>query len=55
MDIHATATAGLAVITPIIVAFLVDLASGHNGSPYAWLGAVAGLAYIAAIPFRIRG
>lgn len=56
IDIHATAIAGLAVITAIIVAFVVELARGHNGSPYAWLGAIAGLAYlIAVIVFRLRG
>jgi hypothetical protein len=56
MDIHATAVAGLAVITAIIVAFLVEVARGHSGSPYTWLGAIAGLAYLAAIAvFRLRG
>jgi hypothetical protein len=56
IDIHATAIAGLAVIVAIIVAFVVELARGHNGSPYAWLGAIGGLAYlIAIIVFRIRG
>jgi presenilin-like A22 family membrane protease len=56
IDIHATAIAGLAVIIAIIVAFVVQLARGHNGSPYAWLGAIAGLAYLVAIiVFRLRG
>ncbi len=56
IDIHATAVAGLAVITAIIVAFAVELARGHDGSPYGWLGAVAGLAYLAAVVvFRMRG
>src|SRR5438128_772411 len=54
IDIRATAVAGLAVITAIIVAFVVELARGHNGSPYAWLGAIAGLAYLVAITaFRL--
>jgi hypothetical protein len=56
IDIHATAIAGLVVITAILVAFSVELARGHDGSPYAWLGAIAGLAYLAAIVvFRLRG
>jgi hypothetical protein len=56
IDIHATAIAGLAVITAIIVAFVVELARGHNGSPYAWLGAIGGLTYLVAIVvFRVRG
>jgi hypothetical protein len=56
IDIHATAVAGLAVITAIIVAFVVELARGHDGNPYGWLGAVAGVSYlIAVVVFRIRG
>ena len=56
IDIHATALAGIAVITAVIIAFLVELARGHNGDPYSWLGAIGGITYIAAvIIFRIRG
>jgi hypothetical protein len=56
IDIHATAIAGLAVIIAIIVSFVVELARGHDGSPYGWLGAVAGLSYlVAVIVLRIRG
>jgi hypothetical protein len=56
IDIHATAVAGLAVISAIIVAFLVEVARGHSGSPYSWLGAIAGVAYlVAVVVFRIRG
>jgi hypothetical protein len=56
IDIHATAVAGLVVITAIIIAFLIDVARGHSGTPYSWLGAVAGIAYLAAVAFfRIRG
>src|SRR5689334_20738744 len=55
MDIHATALAGTAIITAIIVVFLVEIAQGKDGIPYAWLGAVGGLTYIAAIVvFRLR-
>ena len=56
IDIHATALAGLAVILAIIVAFIVELANGHSGNPYGWLGAIGGITYLAAIVvFRIRG
>ena len=56
IDIQATALAGLAVIVAVIVAFLVELARGHNGNPYAWLGAIGGVTYIAAIIIlRFRG
>jgi hypothetical protein len=56
IDIHATAFAGLVVITAIIVAFIVELANGRNGNPYTWLGAVGGIAYLVALVFmRVRG
>ena len=56
IDIHATALAGIAVITAVIIAFLVELARGHNGDPYSWLGAIGGITYLVAIVvFRIRG
>lgn len=56
IDIHATALAGLAVIIAVIVGFLVELARGHDGNPYGWLGAIGGITYIVAIIiFRIRG
>jgi presenilin-like A22 family membrane protease len=56
IDIHATAISGLAVIVAIIIAFVIELARGHDGSPFTWLGAIAGLAYLAAIVvFRARG
>jgi hypothetical protein len=56
IDIAATAIAGIAVITAIIVAFVVELARGHDGSPYAWLGAIGGLAYLlAVVVLRLRG
>jgi hypothetical protein len=55
IDIHATALAGIAVITAIIVAFGVELARGQDGAPYSWLGAIGGLAYLAAVVIlRIR-
>ena len=56
LDLHATAIAGIVVITAIIVAFVVELARGHDGSPYAWLGAIGGLAYlVAVVVLRLRG
>ena len=56
IDIHATALAGLAVITAIIGAFVVELARGQDGSPYAALGAIGGVAYlIAIVVLRVRG
>jgi drug/metabolite transporter (DMT)-like permease len=56
LDLQATALAGLALIVAVIVAFIVEVSRGHSGEPYDWLGAIAGLAYIAAvIVLRVRG
>ncbi|MFI5287137.1 MAG: hypothetical protein ACHQ4F_12560 [Candidatus Dormibacteria bacterium] len=56
LDLRATALAGMALIIAVIVAFIVEVARGHSGEPYDWLGAIAGLAYIAAIiVLRVRG
>jgi len=56
IDLKATALAGLALIIAVIVAWLVQVAQGHSGSPYAWLAAVAGVAYLLAVAFfRWRG
>ena len=49
MDLVATAIAGMAVISVIIGAFIVELARGHDGNPYGWLGAGAGITYLLAI------
>jgi hypothetical protein len=56
IDVVATAIAGLTVISVIIVAFIIEVARGHSGTPYTWLGAIAGLSYlIAVITLRLRG
>ncbi len=56
MDLRATAVAGLAVLTALIIAWLAAVAQGETGNPYGWLLAIGGLAYIAAIAFfRWRG
>ena len=49
LDIHATALAGLVTISLIIAMCLWEWAHGRDGSPYAQLGAIAGVAYIAAV------
>ncbi len=56
LDLQATAITGLALIIAIVVAFIVEVARGHSGEPYDWLGAIGGLAYIAAVIYlRVRG
>jgi hypothetical protein len=56
IDLRATAASGLVLIVAVIVAFLVEIARGHDGSPYTWLGALAGVAYVVAVALlRWRG
>jgi hypothetical protein len=54
--IHATALSGLAVIIAVIIGAAVELARGNSGAPFAWLGAIGGIAYlIAVVALRLRG
>jgi multisubunit Na+/H+ antiporter MnhB subunit len=46
IDTRATALAGVVLIAAIIVGFLVEVALGHDGNPYGWLGALAGVTYL---------
>ena len=53
---RATAITGLALLVALIVAWLVAIARGQSGSPYDWLLAIGGLAYLLAVAwFRWRG
>jgi hypothetical protein len=49
IDLAATALSGLTVITAIIVACGWEWAHGRDGTPFVQLGAIAGVAYIAAL------
>jgi drug/metabolite transporter (DMT)-like permease len=49
IDMAATAFSGVVLITVVIAAVMVQLARGEDPSPYAQLGAVAGVAYLVAL------
>lgn len=56
MDMQATAATGLVLVVVIIVAFVVEVARGHSGMPFTWLGAIGGVAYLASVvTLRVRG
>src|SRR4051794_189294 len=56
IDVHATALSGIVLIVTIIAAFVVEIARGHDGTPYSWLGAIGGVAYlVAVVALRLRG
>lgn len=47
----ALVAAALLGALAIIAAWLIEVAQGRDGSPYAQLGAVGGLAYLASVAF----
>ena len=49
IDMEATTIAGMTVVVAVIVGFVVEIARGQAGSPYSMLGALGGVAYIAAL------
>ena len=52
----ASGVTGSVLLVALIVAWLVAIARGQSGSPYDWLLAVGGLAYLLAVAwFRWRG
>ena len=56
LDLDATALAGHVVIAAIIVMCLWEWGHGRDGAPYVQLGALAGVAYLAALALlRWRG
>jgi uncharacterized membrane protein len=55
IDLRATAAAGQVLIVAVIIGAMVELARGHSGTPYIWLGGLAGLTYVAsALIDRVR-
>lgn len=55
MDVVATALAGLVLIGAVITMCLWEWAHGRDGSPYAQLGAIAGVSYLVALAaLRLR-
>ena len=49
IDTQATLFSGMVVITAVLIAFVVEIARGEDGSPYAMLGAIGGVSYVAAV------
>ena len=51
IDVHATALAGNVLIVAVLAMCAWEWAHGDDGSPYVQLGAIAGVAYVAALGF----
>jgi hypothetical protein len=44
------------MILAVLVGFVIAVARGHDGAPYALIGAAGGVAYLGAVAyFRVRG
>lgn len=55
IDSSATQFAGMTTLVVVLGAFMVEIARGQDGMPYAALGAVAGVAYVVALVWgRLR-
>ncbi len=55
LDRDATLVAGGSVLAAVLVAFVVEIARGGDGMPYAALGAIGGVAYLSTlIVLRLR-
>jgi len=55
LDRDATMFAGSMVLVAAIVMFMVEIARGHDGSPYYQLAALGGVSYIVAMVWlRVR-
>ena len=49
IDVHATALAGNVLILAVLSMCIWEWAHGRSGTPYVQLGAIAGVAYLAAV------
>jgi len=55
IDKDATVFSGVTLTCAVLIGFVVEIARGQDGMPYAALGAIAGLAYVLALVVqRIR-
>ena len=55
IDTQATVFTAMVLITAVIVGFIGEIARGEDGEPYAMLGAIGGVSYVAAfVVLRFR-
>jgi uncharacterized membrane protein len=56
IDLRATAVTAIVMIAAVLAGFTIEVARGHNGALFAFVGAAGGVAYLGAVTyFRIRG
>lgn len=49
IDTQATVFTGMVLITAVFAGFISEIARGEDGEPYAMLGAIGGVSYVAAL------
>lgn len=55
IDSDASLFSGMTLVSAVLIGFVVEIARGQDGQPYAALGAIAGIGYLVAlIVLRIR-
>lgn len=55
LDRDASLFAGMVLLVAVLGGFIGELATGGDGRPYSWMGAIAGVSYVAAlIVLRLR-
>jgi hypothetical protein len=52
LDLRASFFAGLMVLLAALVMFVIEIARGHDGSPYYQLGALGGVSYFVALLYQ---
>ena len=55
LDRDASLFAGMVLLVAVLGGFVGELATGGDGQPYSWMGALAGVGYVVAlIVLRLR-
>jgi len=55
IDNDASMFAGMVLVVAVIAGFVIEIARGQDGEPYAVLGAIAGVSYVGAlVVLRLR-
>jgi hypothetical protein len=55
IDNDASMFAGMVLVVAVIAGFVIEIARGQDGQPFAVLGAIAGVSYVAAlVVLRLR-
>ncbi|HLI58291.1 MAG TPA: hypothetical protein VKV21_01365 [Solirubrobacteraceae bacterium] len=54
IELRAVAFAGRLTILAAVIGMIVEIARGHSGAPFTWLGAIGGASYLDASVYGMR-